>query len=276
MSDEQRRVDADLSGVPETLLWNLYHRAVAARTPAVLDDPRAVALVDRIDYPFDRLDTPHVEWAARWHALRVRTVDDEIRRFLARQPGATVVALGEGLETTFWRVDNGSVRWLTVELTETVRLRGALLPDGGRRRTVTCSATDPGWIEHVDPGEGVLVTAQGLLMYLQPAEVDALVERCAAAFPGGALLFDAIPPAMLAARAGWQDPTSLAQSAPWVWGLDPATRRRIFGLPGVLDLREVRRARGPGVALGVVLPLLRALPVLGDRLPEFPVLRAQF
>ena len=26
-----------------------------------------------------------------------------------------MVALGEGLETQFWRVDNGRVRWLTVD-----------------------------------------------------------------------------------------------------------------------------------------------------------------
>ena len=42
-------------------------------------------------------------------------------RFLAANPDGTVVALGEGLETGFWRVDNGSVNWLTVELPETGR-----------------------------------------------------------------------------------------------------------------------------------------------------------
>ena len=40
--------------MPETLLWTLYHRAEEARRPdAVLQDPLAVELVDRIDYPFD-------------------------------------------------------------------------------------------------------------------------------------------------------------------------------------------------------------------------------
>ena len=40
-----------LSGVPETALWTLYHRALAARK-GVLDDPKAIELVDRIDHPF--------------------------------------------------------------------------------------------------------------------------------------------------------------------------------------------------------------------------------
>jgi O-methyltransferase involved in polyketide biosynthesis len=37
------RIDPGLEGVPETLLWTLYHRALEARRPdAVLHDPLAV------------------------------------------------------------------------------------------------------------------------------------------------------------------------------------------------------------------------------------------
>jgi hypothetical protein len=37
------QVSVELEGVPETLLWTLYHRATEARRPdAVLRDPKAV------------------------------------------------------------------------------------------------------------------------------------------------------------------------------------------------------------------------------------------
>ena len=45
---------------------------------------------------------------------------DEVRRFLHKHPEGTVVALGEGLGTGFCRVDNGSLRWLSVDLPETI------------------------------------------------------------------------------------------------------------------------------------------------------------
>jgi O-methyltransferase involved in polyketide biosynthesis len=51
---------------------------------------------------------------------RARGAAARRRRFLAANPDGTVVALGEGLETQFWRVDNGRVRWLTVDLPETI------------------------------------------------------------------------------------------------------------------------------------------------------------
>jgi O-methyltransferase involved in polyketide biosynthesis len=77
----------ELTGVPETSLWNLYQRASAARA-GHLDDPRAVEVLERLDYPFERFNLPYHGLAARLHALRVRTVDAALRRVLAAAPGA--------------------------------------------------------------------------------------------------------------------------------------------------------------------------------------------
>jgi O-methyltransferase involved in polyketide biosynthesis len=45
----------------------------------------------------------------------VATFDAAIRRFLARYPSGTVVALGEGLQIQFWRVDS-RMWWISVDL----------------------------------------------------------------------------------------------------------------------------------------------------------------
>src|SRR4051812_8934643 len=103
------------------MLWTLWQRAVEAERPdTVLPDPLAADLVRRIDHPFaQRFGTAF----GQWQALRARCFDEEIRRFQRSVPGGTVVALGEGLETQFWRVDDGLVRWVTVEVPEAVALR---------------------------------------------------------------------------------------------------------------------------------------------------------
>jgi O-methyltransferase involved in polyketide biosynthesis len=66
-----------------------------------------------------------------------------------------VVALGEGLETQFWRVDNGCVRWLTVDLPEVIELRQRLLPEDARRQEVGCSVLERSWMDEVDDPSGV-------------------------------------------------------------------------------------------------------------------------
>lgn len=263
----EAKVKVELEGVPETLLWNLYNRAVEARRPGrrLLDDPLAVELVDRIDYPFERFGGAAM---AQWHALRVRCLDGEVRRFVAEHPDGLVVALGEGLETQFWRVDNGSVRWLTVDLPETVDVRNTLLPDDPpRRRSLACSALDPRWMDEVEATEdlskGVLVTAQGLLMYLPPPDVKRLIADCAERFPGGRMLFDALPRAMVArSQAGAHDVPGAGYRAPrWQWGMDGKEYRKVAtASPRIAEVRSLRLP--PGRGLYAIAPVSHLIPGL--------------
>lgn len=119
--------------------------------------------------------------------------DAAVRAYLARHPEATVVALGEGLGTGFWRLDNGRLTWLTVQPPESAALRRMLLPDSVRRRTVARAVADHSWLDAVrEPQRGVIVTAPGVLTRLSPPAVRALLGACAERFPGGALVFDAL------------------------------------------------------------------------------------
>jgi O-methyltransferase involved in polyketide biosynthesis len=249
-------VDPGLSGVPETLLWTLWQRAVEARRPdTVLVDPLAVELVERLDYPFA---ARFGEGFGQFQALRSKCFDREVRRFLRGHPGGTVVALGEGLETQFWRVDDGAVRWVGVDLPEVVELRGRLLPAADRVSSRAESALDFGWLEELGRGPA-LVTAQGLLMYLGREEVDALVTRVAAALPaGGCFVFDGVPPWLAArSRAGKLARPDGYEPPPWTWALDDAEARRLASLsPRIAALESLPLPRGRGAALGFLLPLL--------------------
>jgi hypothetical protein len=127
----------------------------------------------------------------------------------------------------------------------------------------------------VDGAAGVLLTAQGLLMYLEPRDVHGLVARCAERFPGGRLVFDAVP-RWLADRSRRRPLTTSGGYAPppWSWGLDRREERRLRCLPRVAGLRTLRLPRGRGPALGAVLPVATRLPPL--RRLVLSVLEARF
>jgi O-methyltransferase involved in polyketide biosynthesis len=264
-------VKPDLDGVPETALWTLWFRSVAASGEhPFLDDPLAIEVVEKLDYPFAERFGQLFPAHARIQALRVRTFDLAVQEFLTSHPDGTVVALGEGLETQFWRVDNGAVRWLTVDLPQSVALRRALLPAHERQQVFAGSALDPAWLDLVDPDRGVLVTAQGLLMYLPPDDVHALVARCAGRLPGQGMIFDAVPPWMAGVvRRG----TSTFQPPPLPWTLAPTQLASLASLhPGIAEVRDVRPPKSPGL-LGWLLPRLRYLPVVRRRRPMVVALR---
>jgi O-methyltransferase involved in polyketide biosynthesis len=261
----------ELEGVPETLLWTLYHRAAEARrSDSVIDDPKAVELVDAIDYPFEDRFGPAA--FGQWQALRARSFDQEIGRFLTAHPAGTVVALGEGLETQFWRVDNGRVRWLTVDLPESTAVRERLLPaESPRRRVLACSALDERWMEEVDASAGVLITAQGLLMYLDPPDVHRLIAACAGRFPGGALLFDSVPRWFSALSQRGALKTDGYTAPPMPWAMDAGEREKISAHAGVTRLRRLRPPRGRGPVHGLLLPLLNRAPVVRNTMLSITV-----
>lgn len=280
------RAEVVLSGVPETALWTLWFRAVAAGGPdPLLADPRAVELVERLDFPFrERCGPPDadpVRFGAALQAARVKVFDDQVRRFLRRHPRGTVVALGEGLETQFWRVDNGRMRWLTVDLPDSVALRERLLPTDGddRRRVHAGSATDERWLDEVDPEPGVLVTAQGLLMYLPPVQVHRLISACAHRLPGGGMLFDAMPRWMTAltgrnGRSLLRPSRSVMPVPAMPWGLDHHALYRLRGLhSNIVEVRDLWVEPGRGRFFGSVLPRLNRIPLVRGVLPSIVLLR---
>jgi O-methyltransferase involved in polyketide biosynthesis len=180
----------DLAGVSETMLWSLHNRASEARRPdGVLVDPESVHIQSAIDYDFARrFGDPHGLLAAR-----AVEIDRALRSWLDHYPEGIVVSLGEGLETQGRRVDNGRMRWLSVDLPDAIRLRERFLAPTDRFRHIAASALDPVWMDAVDPSSGVFIVAQGLLMYLAPERVRQLFSSIADRFPGSELVFDVIP-----------------------------------------------------------------------------------
>jgi hypothetical protein len=147
-----------------------------------------------------------------------------------------------------------------------IELRQRLLPSSPRHELVASSVVDGTWLDELDRTDGVLVTAQGLLMYLEPRQVHDLVAACAGRIAEGALLFDAVPRWLsertqrepLGKPGGYRPP-------PWTWGIDADEFRRIETTPHVAELRRLRLPRGRGPWFGYAVPLLGQVPGLSDR-----------
>ncbi|OHU94257.1 class I SAM-dependent methyltransferase [Mycobacterium talmoniae] len=236
-----------LRGVSATTLWTLRNRAAeAARPDGVIDDPWAVTLFDAISYDYDKFGS-----IERYHALRALTFDAALADYLRAHPKAAVVALAEGLQTSFWRLDRAGVlneaTWYCVDLPPVVALREQLLPRDPRIVHLAQSALDRGWMDRVDASHGVFITAEGLLMYLDPDEVHALIADCAQRFPGGRFLFDAIP-RWFSRRTlkGWRM-SDRCIAPPMPFGLSPDEAVALAGeIPGIRAARDVSQLTGRG------------------------------
>lgn len=269
-----------LSGVPETLLWTLYHRAIETQHPqSLFEDPKALELVDAIDYPFEeRFGGERQASLAQAQGLRTRRFDQQVEGFLQAYPDGVVAALGEGLDTQFWRVDNEQVTWISVDLPPVIALRKRLLHHGDRQHAIAGSVLDEGWMDEIDPRANLLFTAQGLLMYLRPPEVHRLLAVLARRFPGATLVFDAIPKWYSSRTIRGQVTTDHGYLAPPMpWGLDRDERIWLrTAIPGVADLHEHPIERGRGLLFGEIVPACNEIPALRHQLPFPAVMSMRF
>ena len=207
----------ELAGVPETMLWTLYARASEAkRADRILDDPEATRILDSIDYDFEKSFGP----PDRLFAVRAAQLDAVLRAWLRRHPDGLIVSLGEGLETQASRVDNGRMRWLSVDLPEAIGARERFIAPTDRFRHLAASALDPAWMEGLDAASGLFIVAQGLFMYLEPAAVEQLFAAIARRFPGAEIAFDVVPRSMSAHTLAGYRKTPSYRLPPMPFGLD--------------------------------------------------------
>jgi O-methyltransferase involved in polyketide biosynthesis len=274
VSSEPKIDGGVLTGVSETALLTLKVRATEARRPdGIIEDPMAIELVDAIEYDFAKFGYTRRQDMA----LRALAFDDATRAYLVDHPTATVVALAEGLQTSFYRIAAGDVgdrfRWLTVDLPPIVELRNRLLPASDRVTVCAQSALDFGWMDLVDNADGVFITAEGLLMYLQPTEAMGLITECARRFPGARMIFD-LPPSWFAFLARRGIRTSLRYRVPPMpFAMSAAEASRLVDVvPGVRTVRDVPLPRGRGTVLNAVTWTVQRIPLFDPVRPALTLL----
>jgi O-methyltransferase involved in polyketide biosynthesis len=247
------------------MLWALHERACAAkRGDNQFRDPECVRIYDSIDYDF----SGNFGMAGSLAAARAARIDQAIRHWLSRFPYGFIVSLGEGLETQAYRVDNGTMRWLSVDLPDAIAWRERFIQPTERFKHLAMSALDERWMDHVDDRRGVCVIAQGLLMYFRPEEVRRLFVEISKRFAGGQMIFDLVARTLSEATEQGHEVTESWTSPVMPWGLnrDEVVSTLRSWHPGLHRIRcTPYRAvnRRPAVVediLDLVLPHRRRLP----------------
>ena len=121
-------------------------------------------------------------------------MDRYVQSFLRRKPGGVIAELGCGLETTYYRNDDGHTRWYAVDLPDVLEYRETLLPKPQRQACLAGDAFSGDWIRRIRsgaPDAPVLVTAGGLFYYFEEEKVVALL-RMLHGFESVEVVFDGV------------------------------------------------------------------------------------
>lgn len=184
----------EMNEVSKTLFVPMGGRIYASEHfPKVLYDTKALELKKHIPQEVMQ-DKRQSQYTFMASASRCRNIDERIRHFLKENPEGVIVELGCGLETTYFRTDNGRAEWYELDLPEVIAYRQDLIPLQDRMHFIEASAFDPAWMDELAPklkDKYVLFLASGVFQYFEESTVIQLF-RDLQRFSNASIVFDAV------------------------------------------------------------------------------------
>lgn len=167
------------STVEDTLFVPMLGRIYASeKFPNILQDKKAMEIKGKLPQTIKGQDT-QTQYTLIASAVRSANMDRYIEGFIKRNPNGIIVELGCGLETAFYRNDNGRTLWYEVDLPDVIAYRRELLGPQERDQTIAADAFGEDWIKQIREehlSAPVLVTASGLLYYFEEDKVLGLFQ----------------------------------------------------------------------------------------------------
>ncbi len=275
------RTHIEKNTVQETLVIPLYGRKLCTEQfPGLFRDPRAVELIERIDYDFSAMEKQSKTLSYRFGALEVAMRENDLmieaKDYLKEHPRAVLVNLGCGLDQTAENCDNGRCRVCNVDLPDVIAVRNELLPPGGRVENVAADLNDLSWFDRIDASDGAFFLAAGVFYYFKTEEIQRLFPAMAKRFPGGRLCFDAanrravkimlktwVKEAGITGISDYFSVDSIEKDVlPWLQGV------RVSGRGYMLGYNDLRDPSVPG--------LFRLMARIGDGFMKMQIVRIEF
>jgi O-methyltransferase involved in polyketide biosynthesis len=224
-----------LNGVAETALIPLWAKASETRSAKpIIQDFKAVELVEQIDYDFDKFKNSRLTQTGV--AIRTRLFDSAAEAFITEYPAANIINIGAGLDTRFTRVDNGQIKWFDLDLPEIIAVRSQFFFDTDRCRMIAKSVFDYSWLDEIqDKKAPALLIAEGILMYFTETQIQELLTRLRESFPHSEMLLETI--SVFMSKNSNQHETLKKTGGRFSWGLNDGSELERL-VPGLKYLRQ--------------------------------------
>lgn len=241
----------DLQGVPETMLQTLYARAAHSKRPdRKFYDVKAIEIMEQLDYDFSKAEKDMAMSAGV--IARTILLDKMVGDFVKENPKGTVVNIACGLDTRFYRVDNGRIRWYNLDLPETIAVRRRFLTETGRVSMIAKSAMDETWADDIDETENrTLIVMEGLVMYLTEADVKQILSIIDRRFRSAKVIMETMNPWIV---KHMKEKSIEATRAKFTWGIKSGKDLKNLA-PGFTWVRDVGLTEG----MKVIYPVYRLL-----------------
>ncbi|MBN1568755.1 MAG: class I SAM-dependent methyltransferase [Acidobacteria bacterium] len=166
-----------LTGVEKTMLLPLWGRwSESIKENGMICDTKSIELVNRMGYDFQSFEgAQHPLTRLAW-ITRAWNTDHELKKHAPIIP-FTVICLGCGLDTAFYRNNIPLMNWVDVDLANVIDVRRQLIGDTKGVTLHAGSILEKRTFETIPTKGPVIVLALGLLCYFNKSEVKEIMNN---------------------------------------------------------------------------------------------------
>lgn len=189
-----KKLKPELGIVQETLLMPLIGRVeISKKHPDFFKDEKAEEIFKKLDFNKGRARRTMGEAGLLSMAVRAMKLDQAIKDFVYYHPKATILNVGAGLDTAFWRVDNSQIKWIDLDLPDSIALREQFLPPSERNIHLAKSVFDYSWIDDIgDISNGLFIQVPGVFPYIDKATIQEFFQTVPQQLKGAEIIFDVV------------------------------------------------------------------------------------
>ena len=179
-----------LNGVERTMIlpfWGRYSESI--KPNGLMKDEMCIQIVEENHFDFSDITRQQHQISRLAWIARAWTTDYELKRLVDNESEATVVCLGCGLDTAFYRCGHNNLFWYDIDLPNVIALREQLIPPHPRCRAIAGSILDEATFQSIEVKGRLVFMVQSVLCYLDKDDVKRVFAHMAR-FGKAAVLFD--------------------------------------------------------------------------------------
>ena len=224
------KLNVELGAVQETLLIPLLGRAKETeKKGGLINDPKAVEIVNSLNYDFDKWKKSSSLTGA---TIRTRLYDEIVQDFLQQNPEGTIIEIGCGLNTRYERLDNGFAQWIELDLPDTITLRKKFFNESPRRTIIAASVLETHWMDKIaaEMAPPFCLISEAAIIYLKEEQVKSLVQELRKRFKDALFITDTTDSKMVKNQHKHDAMKKLPQSSWFKWECDDPANLSAWGL----------------------------------------------
>lgn len=195
LKESEMKIKVELGDIQKTLFMPVWARAVETiKEKPLLIDKKAVEIIQSVDFDFDKMynnfhEISQISWIAR-----CKRFDLVVEDFICRYPGATIVNIGCGLDTSYERIKNTSILWYDLDLPDVIDLKRRFTSETENRKFLAYSFFDTHWCDEIRINEKVMFISAGVFVYFEELKIKDFFIRLADRYKDFEMFFDVTSP----------------------------------------------------------------------------------